>query len=129
MNFILDANSAKQPNSTYWNFCIGSCHAATALREDYRNQLKQVHNELGFRYVRFHGLFDDDMSVLRKSLLGDYVLSFTNIDNIFDFLLSIGMKPFIEVSFMPNCLKSDDEYLFHYKANVTPPQTKELGLG
>lgn len=121
MKYILDAKSNTIPNSDYWNFCIGSCHASTALREDYRKQLKQVHNELGFRHVRFHGLFDDDMCVLRKSLLGDYVLSFVNIDSIFDFLLSIGMKPFIEVGFMPNCLRSGDEYLFHYKANVTPP--------
>lgn len=125
MKYSLDAKSATITNSNYWNFCIGSCHAATALREDWRKQLKQAHDEIGFRYVRFHGLLNDDMCVIRKSLLGDYVLSFVNIDSIFDFLLSIGMKPFIEIGFMPSCLKSADEYLFHYKANVTPPADED----
>ena len=83
--------------------------------------LRTCRNELGFKYLRFHGLFCDDMCVIRRSLTGEYVLSFVNIDSIFDFLLSIGMKPFVEIGFMPECLKSKDETIFHYKANVTPP--------
>lgn len=125
MNFLLDTNSEMIEIQKHWNFCIGSCHAATALREDYRRDLKKCRDALGIRYLRFHGIFDDDMCVLRKSLLGDYVLSFVNIDSIFDFLLSIGMKPFIELSFMPECLKSGDMTIFHYKANVTPPSDEQ----
>ncbi len=113
--------------SKHWEFCIGSCHAATALREDFRKQLMECRKQIGFRYLRFHGLFDDDMSVLSKSIFtGEYILSFTNIDNIYDFLLSIGMKPFVEIGFMPECLKSGNETIFHYKANITPPNNKEI---
>lgn len=128
MQFTLDADSATVKTDEYWKFCIGSCHAATALREDYRQMLRQCRQELGFRYLRFHGLFQDDMSVLRKSLTGEYVMSFSNIDNIFDFLLSIGMKPFVEIGFMPECLKSADETIFHYKANVTPPKDEAVWI-
>lgn len=128
MQFTLDAESATVKTDEYWKFCIGSCHAATALREDYRQMLRQCRQELGFRYLRFHGLFQDDMSVLRKSLTGEYVMSFSNIDNIFDFLLSIGMKPFVEIGFMPDCLKSADETIFHYKANVTPPKDEAVWI-
>lgn len=128
MQFTLDADSATVKTDEYWKFCIGSCHAATALREDYRQMLRQCRQELGFRYLRFHGLFQDDMSVLRKSLTGEYVMSFSNIDNIFDFLLSIGMKPFVEIGFMPDCLKSADETIFHYKANVTPPKDEAVWI-
>lgn len=128
MRFTLDTNSATVSIDDYWKFCIGSCHAATALRDDYRQMLKQCRQELGFKYLRFHGLFNDDMSVLRKSLTGEYVMSFSNIDNIFDFLLSIGMKPFVEIGFMPECLKSADEYIFHYKGNVTPPHDEAVWI-
>jgi len=111
----------------YWEESVGSCRAYTALREDYRKQLKKAHDELGFKYVRFHGLFNDDMSVcLRKmsfnpAVPGEIVYNFANIDNIFDFLLSIDMKPFIEIGFMPECLASGHETVFHYKGNITPP--------
>ncbi len=124
--FILDFNGSKKTLKPYWNMCVGSCHGTTALREDYRRQLKRCQRELGFRYVRFHGLFDDDMSVLTKPMMRggkgeEYVVSFTNIDSVFDFLLSINMKPFIEIGFMPECLKSKNTTIFHYKGNTSKP--------
>jgi len=120
--FSIDLHSSVKPLEKYWNLCVGSCHATTALREDYRRQLEQCQREIGFRYVRFHGLFDDDMSVVRQNQgSDDLILSFTNIDSIFDFLLSIGMKPFIELGFMPDCFKSKNTTVFHYKGNTAPP--------
>jgi xylan 1,4-beta-xylosidase len=120
--FSVDFNSSVKLLEKYWNLCVGSCHATTALREDYRRQLEQCQREIGFRYLRFHGLFDDDMSVVRQNPGSDeLILSFSNIDNIFDFLLSIGMKPFIELGFMPDCLKSKDTTVFHYQGNTAPP--------
>jgi len=111
----------------YWELCVGSCHGYTALREDYRRQLRKVRDELGFRYVRFHGIFDDDMCVctapsMHPSMPAEIRYNFFNIDNIFDFLLSIDMKPFIEIGFMPSCLASGDATCFHYKGNITPPK-------
>lgn len=128
--FLLDLNSQTRPLKPYWNMCVGSCHAATALREDYREQLTRCQRELGFRYVRFHGLFDDDMSVLKKSHVRGgkeevYVLSFTNIDSVFDFLLSINMKPFVEIGFMPECLRTKDTTVFHYKGYISKPSSYE----
>ncbi len=111
----------------YWELCVGSCHAYTALREDYRQQLRRAHDELGFRYVRFHGLLNDDMCVcvMQRDFAGNplgVVYNFVNIDNIFDFLLSIGMKPFIELGFMPTALASGEKTCFHYRGNITPPK-------
>jgi xylan 1,4-beta-xylosidase len=107
----------------YWTKCVGSCHGATALREDWRRQMKKCRDELGFEYVRFHGLLDDDMSVCLKKEDGTYEYSFYNIDSIFDFLLEIGMKPFIELSFMPAALASGTKTVFHYLGNITPPKS------
>jgi len=126
INFTIETDKTSSfPH--YWEECVGSCRAYTALREDYRKQLIKVHEELGFKYVRFHGLFNDDMSVcLEKpsydpAVPGEIIYNFANIDNIFDFLLSIGMKPFVEIGFMPECLASGKETAFHYKGNITPP--------
>lgn len=125
--YNLDLNSARKPLDRYWEFCIGSCHAATALREDYRAMLRQCHRDLGFRYLRFHGIFDDDMSVVLKPMFSDtYTYSFSNIDNIFDFLLSIDMKPFVELGFMPDAFASSNTTIFHYKGNTSPPKDYTL---
>jgi xylan 1,4-beta-xylosidase len=48
--------------------------------------------------------------------------SFFNADQIIDFLLSIGMRPFIELSFMPETLASGHTTVFNYRGNVTPPK-------
>lgn len=48
----------------YWERCVGSGHAALSLRADYQSQLTQTTLDLGFKQVRFHGLFVDDMSVV-----------------------------------------------------------------
>lgn len=105
----------------FWEHTVGSDHAPVALRADWQRQLRRCHDELGFRYVRFHGLLSDDMGTLvcQQEKL---IYSFFNIDQILDFLLSIGMKPFVELSFMPTTLASGNETVFHYRANVTPPR-------
>src|SRR2546423_958511 len=99
----LSARSTALPH--VWEILVGSDHAPMALRADWQAQLKRCHDELGFRSVRFHGLLSDDMSTLIDAG-GKPCYSFFNIDQAFDFLLSIGMKPFIELSFMPRALAS-----------------------
>ena len=75
----------------------------------------------GFEHVRFHALLSDELFTLTcqdEQLL----YSFFNADRIIDFLLSIGMRPFIELSFMPETLASGNVTVFSYRANVTPPR-------
>jgi xylan 1,4-beta-xylosidase len=54
--------------------------------------------------------------------VGKLLYSFFNADQIMDFLLSIGMRPFVEISFMPRTLASGTTTVFRYQANVTPPK-------
>jgi len=118
----IEKEGRKYPH--YWEMCIGTCHAATVLREDVRNQIRKAHEECGFRYLRFHGLFDDDMSVVIPPFtpFDEQEISFFNIDSIFDFLLDTGMKPFVELGFMPETFASGTQTCFHYKGNVTMPK-------
>lgn len=126
IHFTVNANDSGTPFPHYWELCVGSCHATMGLRADWREQLKKAHDELGFQYVRFHGLLDYDMSVcVPKDLFGrdpGTRYSFYNVDQVFDFLLSIGMKPFVELGFMPDALASGSRTVFNYKANITPPK-------
>jgi hypothetical protein len=105
----------------FWEHTVGSGHATLALRADWQAQLKRAHDELGMRHVRFHGILCDDMGTLVEEG-GQFIYSFFNADQIFDFLLSIGMRPFVELSFMPWCLSSSGQLQFHYRANVSPPR-------
>eukprot|EP01084_Bolivina_argentea_P144623 253690_1 len=102
----------------WWNKCVGSGHASLAFRADWQKTLRYVHEETGMESVRFHGILNDDVGSYNGP--GDY--SFINIDKIFDFLLSINMKPYIEVSLTPDALAIGKCYKDHYKANTTPPK-------
>ena len=88
--FTCDLAEATTPFPHFWEHTVGSDHARMALRADWQRQLKRAHEELGFRCVRFHGLLSDDIgTVIREK--NKLLYSFFNADQIFDFLLSIGM--------------------------------------
>jgi xylan 1,4-beta-xylosidase len=119
--FTSDWRAPGVPLEHFWEHTVGSCHAALALRADWQDQLKRCRHELGFRRVRFHGLLHDDVGVLvrwREQL----VHSFFNADRIVEALLDLDVRPFVELSFMPEVLASGPETVFHYRGNVTPPR-------
>jgi xylan 1,4-beta-xylosidase len=108
----------------FWEHTVGSGHAPPALRADWQAQMLRCHNELGFQHVRFHALLSDEMGTLiceEEQLL----YFFFNADQIIDFLHSIGMRPFVELSFMPETLSSGNTTVFRYRANVTLPKNYE----
>lgn len=131
MDYLISKNAKVHPYRPHWKFCVGSGHAPLALPTDYVRMLKQVHTELGIQYVRFHGIFNDDMGVVVR--LGDIrpgkgcdrfvEWNFHKIGLAYDNILECGMKPFVELSFMPTALASGEEQcMFFYKGNITPPK-------
>jgi len=122
--FVSDLAGTKVDWNHYWERCMGSCHATTALRADWRAQILDSVVHHGTQMVRFHGLLDDDMSVYmggKYTVPGEPIYSFFNIDSIFDYLLSIGVRPLVELGFMPQELASGTETIFHYEGNISPP--------
>ena len=121
LTYFCDLAEATIPLPHFWEHSVGSDHAPMALRADWQRDLKRAHDELGFSYVRFHGLLSDDMGTVvreKRKLL----YSFFNCDQVFDFLISIGMKPFVELGFMPGPLASGKKTVFKYQGNITPPK-------
>ncbi len=85
--------------------CIGK--AKHILISENQHMLRELQEDIGFEYLRFHGLLDDEMMFYSENEKGDPELCFAYIDLVIDFLLSINLKPFMELSFMPKKLASD----------------------
>lgn len=122
MELIIKNNLPTKPYEKKWQFCVGSCHASTLLRADALKILKRVHDELGIKRVRFHGTFNDDMGTLCNFPMvfglpiGEQIVetNFYKIGVVYDNLLAIGLKPFVEISFMPQLLAADPTRSFVY---------------
>ena len=78
----------------------------------------------GFQYVRFHAILHDELGVYDEDASGNPVYNFSYVDQIYDGLLDNGVKPYVEISFMPKKLASrpEDLHAFWYKQNVSPPK-------
>ena len=108
-----------------WRECVGTGRMNLALRADYRDSLAQVQRDIGFRYIRGHGLLSDDMGVLRTDEVDGRThtrYAFSYVDQVHDFFLSVGIRPFLELGFMPSQLASGDDTVFWWKGNITPPR-------
>ena len=122
---MVDAAAAATPLPHFWEESFGSGRAALTLREAWRNDLRAMHASTGIRYVRFHGILDDDMGVYTEDQHGNPVYNFASVDHVYDGLLANGVKPLVEISFMPKRLAFNPDFLhpFWYKPNVSPPKS------
>lgn len=121
IEFWCNPDGSTVPLPHNWEHTVGSDHAAMALRAEYQEQLRRCHAELGIGHVRFHGVLSHAMGTL-VAHEGERISSFHNVHAIWDFLLDAGMKPFVELSFMPEPLASGHATVFRYRGNVTPPR-------
>lgn len=121
----------ERPLHHIWNECIGAGRANEALRADWQDHFTEAVTTLGARYVRFHGLYHDDMFVYRASDGGGFGPgtpfpeprhTFSYIDKVFDFIVASGARPFVEFGFMPRELATQTETLFWWGAHCSPPK-------
>lgn len=116
-----DFNQEKGTFNTMYKECIGAGRANEGLRADWQQQLAITKKECDFKYIRMHGLLTDDMGVYRVGANGKPEYNYQYIDALYDYLLSINVKPFVELGFMPAALASGHETIFWWRGNVTPP--------
>ncbi len=128
------SNASPSSFNRFFTECIGSCHAYLTLREDFREHVRQVQREIGFKRIRCHGIFHDLVGVVHSETPGvaggdsaertgqlRKIYNFSNVDAIYDFFLSVGLQPYVELSFMPESLASSQQRIFRYQANISPP--------
>ena len=123
----IDAQAQTTPFPHFWEQMFGSGRAILALRENYRNDLRAVKEITDFRYVRFHAILHDEAGVYNEDEHGNAVYNFAYVDEIYDGLLKNGVRPVVEISFMPKKLAFNPDALhpFWYKPNVSPPKSWE----
>jgi len=120
---IVDAGAPGRPFPHFWDQMFGSGRAILTLRESYRNDLREVKKVTDFRYVRFHNILHDEVGVYDEDEHGNPIYNFSYVDQIYDGLLSNGVRPFVEISFMPKKLAlRQDVHPFWYKQIVSPPK-------
>lgn len=122
INIAADAQVAFRNQVDY---CVGTGRMGLALHKEYQDQLKLVQEEIGFKHIRGHGLFCDDMAIYHeyKDTEGQTRVeyNFTYLDRVMDSYRQLGLKPFIELGFMPGKLASGEQTIFYWKGNTTPP--------
>jgi len=114
-------NQDRQPVTPYWRVCVGGGRVGEALRADFQKHLEMVQHEMPFQYIRMHGLFHEDMMVYREEK-GQPIVNWQYVDLVYDHWLSIGIRPFVELGFMPYDMASGEETVFWWKGNITPPK-------
>jgi xylan 1,4-beta-xylosidase len=120
---VIDANAARHPFPHFWERMFGSGRAILSLRDSYRHDLRAVKEVTGFTYIRFHGIFNDEVGVYDEDSQGHPLYNFSYVDQIYDGLLASGVRPFVEISFMPNKLAANHIlHSFWYKPNISPPK-------
>ncbi len=118
----LNAQQAGKEFHSQLNICIGGDHAANEMNPETMRQLAQAHRDCGIAYLRFHGLLDDDMKVVTRNPQGKLVYNWRKIDRLYAMMQKAGVKPLVELSFMPDALASGKATIFYYKGNTTPPK-------
>ncbi len=119
----VDASAPAHTFPHFWEQMFGSGRAVLTLRDSYRRDLRKVKQITDFRYVRFHAMFHDEMGVYDEDSQGAPALNFAYVDQSYDGLLANGVRPFVELSFMPKKLAAKEIlHAFWYKQNVSPPK-------
>ncbi|MFT4111720.1 GH39 family glycosyl hydrolase [Silvibacterium sp.] len=126
---VIDASRVAGPHSATPLMTVGAGRANEGLRADWQAQLATVQREIGFRYLRFHGLLHDDMGVYAEDSAGHPMYNFQYVDALYDALLAQHIRPFVELSFMPSALASGTKTVFWWKGNITPPKDMEKWNG
>jgi len=123
----IDAHASTTPFPHFWEEMFGSGRAALVLRTAYQNDLTAVKATTGMKYLRFHAILHDELGVYNEDEHGNPVYNFTYVNEIYASLLAQGVKPVVEISFMPKKLafNPDDLHPFWYKQNVSPPKSME----
>ena len=126
VQFAVDLASTGRAMQRSWELAVGVGDAWSILRADMQQQLRNAVAQCGFRYVRAHGILCDELQSVRRDRDGVLVYNWQQVDAVYDTLLALGLRPFVELGFMPRALASGEQAVFYYRANVTPPADYDL---
>lgn len=116
----VNTQQAGEPFLHLWSEGTCAGRAGEGLRTSWVEQLRLVKEHCGFKYLRMHGLFDDDMCVYFEKPDGRVVYNWQYVDEVYDRMLDIGVRPFVELSFFPKGIAADNSKVqMWYQNRVT----------
>jgi xylan 1,4-beta-xylosidase len=118
----LDLRQSAGAFPKFWNRCISSENAAYWLRRDMVEHHRLGREAFGHEYARFHGILSDGIGLAKRNKQGRIEHAWVNLEKVYDNVMDLGLKPFVEFSFMPSALAKGSKSLFYWKANVTMPK-------
>lgn len=94
--------------------------AENLLASNIQKQIILLKSTLDFTYARFWGLYSKEMYLIID--LEKRKFNFNKIDRVLDFLISNGMRPFIEIGMKPmQIIKTLDEYMVYQEPDIDFP--------
>lgn len=78
-----------------WKSIVNIGRAEDLLKNEIQEHMMLLKQSLDFIYVRFWSIFSENLLIDIKNRLGKY--NFTKLDSILDFVLSMNLKPFIDL--------------------------------
>jgi xylan 1,4-beta-xylosidase len=122
-DITIDAGATTRPFPHFWEQMFGSGRAILSLRESYRRDLRAMKSATDIHYVRFHAIFDDEVGVYAEDAQNRPSYNWSYVDQIYDGLLDNGVRPFVEMSFMPRALAASlQPHAFWYHPLPSPPK-------
>lgn len=123
LSLSVDAAAPGTRLSHTWRVFTSVGRAKELLMTPVREALEDLQREIGFSYIKFHGILDDAMMVYREDRRGNPVYNFIYVDEVLDYLLRLGLKPLVQLSFMPSALAAEPEHtLFASPAVISAPR-------
>lgn len=120
----VDVNAVTPMQST-WKRLLNVGWAKDILSAEVQAQIRQIQKQIGFEYLRFHGIFDDRLLFCRRDDEGNLVYNFVYIDLILDFMRSVHLIPYLELGFIPKALANHCEPQYASQAYVCMPRSLE----
>ena len=121
----IDVKEEKGKLNRYFTKSIGAGRAAEVMRYSAFEQLKMIQRTCPFEYIRFHGIFHEEMNVVKRNADGTLQFNFQYVDLLFDELLKIGLRPIVELGLTPDVMASEKKYVFWWNMNISMPKALE----
>ncbi len=105
-----------------WKKMMAVGRASDILIRDVQDMLSHFQKTVGFEYLKICGIFSDELHIYNENSAGTPIYTFSYLDMILDFVCNENLKPWIQLSYMPEKLaKYPSKRLFGF--NVSQPQS------
>ncbi len=101
---------------------FGDDGSGNHIGDEFAEALVLARDDLGVTHVRAHAILHDDNHVVTRADDGSLSFHFDEVDRMYDQLRDIGIKPVVELSFMPAAIaRQPEDTVFTYRGIISPP--------